>query len=62
MDKKKVIVISLISVLVITFSIINYNLRYEMPEIFTIELYDSFLCVMTWRHKMALLWQFLHFL
>ncbi len=36
-----IVFVSLISVLVITFSIINYNLRYEMPEIFTIELYDN---------------------
>lgn len=34
-------IVCLISVLVITFSIINYNLRYEMPEISTIELYDN---------------------
>lgn len=36
-----VTIVCLISVLVITFSIINYNLRYEMPEISTIELYDN---------------------
>lgn len=36
-----IIFISLISILVITFSIINYNLRYEMPQISTIELYDN---------------------
>ena len=36
-----IIFISLISILVITFSIINYNLRYEMPQISTIELYDK---------------------
>lgn len=36
-----VIMVVLISTLVITFSIINYNLKYEMPQISTIELYDS---------------------
>lgn len=36
-----VTIVCLISILVITFSIINYNLRYEMPEISTIELYDN---------------------
>lgn len=36
-----IIFVSLISTLVITFSIINYNLRYEMPQISTIELYDK---------------------
>ncbi len=36
-----IIFVSLISTLVITFSIINYNLRYEMPQISTIELYDN---------------------
>lgn len=36
-----IVFVSLISILVITFSIINYNLRYEMPEISTIELYDN---------------------
>ncbi len=36
-----IIFVSLISILVITFSIINYNLRYEMPQISTIELYDN---------------------
>ena len=34
-------IVSLTSILVITFSIINYNLRYEMPKISTIELYDN---------------------
>ncbi len=33
--------ILLVSTLVITFSIINYNLKYEMPIISTIELYDN---------------------
>ncbi|MBQ8293704.1 MAG: PBP1A family penicillin-binding protein [Bacilli bacterium] len=33
--------VSLISILVITFSIINYNLKYEMPQILNIELYDN---------------------
>lgn len=36
-----VVFVVLISTLVITFSIINYNLKYEMPQISTIELYDN---------------------
>lgn len=36
-----VVMVILISALVITFSIINYNLKYEMPQISTIELYDN---------------------
>ncbi len=36
-----IIFVTLTSGLVITFSVINYNLKYEMPSISTIELYDN---------------------
>ena len=36
-----IILVLTVSFLVITFSIINYNLNYEMPQIITVELYDK---------------------